>query len=289
MFKESMKAFFKNLRLIVIPMAFIYLGAIIWGVLALEGVFKGINNFSTTLKSVADTSGGSISINISNFINGLSEETGFDPESMKIYFDNFIKNLKLTSEGAINQLQNSASAAITDIILSLVLGFVIFVLLFIIGAFVTGLAVRRDAGIKAHLGKFILRGIFRGLVFIAAAVGIYYLLNNNIAPWLSAVIVLLFIALDCFLTFSFSYWLHRGKSGFKYREVIRFRDVVVYFLTILLLFIGAIAIGVGIFFLIGDPIIAIIIVIPFIVITLQFFGNYIETFVMRKITLLSKK
>ena len=287
MFKETMKSFFKSLRFIVVPMAFIYFGALSLILLFVEGLVKAVSIFGSTLSTVVKNTSGEVSVKINDIINYFKTTNSYDANTIRSYFDDFIANLKGVSAENLELLKVSGGEAAKSFLIYLIIGVVIFVVSFLISIILTGTCIRKDSGIKVSPWKAILRFLFKTVMLALLVFGLWGIsrLNN----WLAIPLIVVYVLFDTFISFLFAYWIHKGKTKRGFFKTIKIGDVLIYFLTAILMYVLALAILFLFVFAIRDIIMAIVVIIPFLVLVSEFFDNHAETYVARKIGSLNQK
>ena len=281
MFKHTMKSFFKSMRFIVIPMAFIYFGVLALAILLIEGIIKAIAIFGAALNSVIKTTGQAISLNINKFMDYISNTKSFDVNNTKGFFDGLIANLKLDDQGSIQKLSDAGVNAGKTLLVYVLIGAIILIVGLLLSFIITGIVIRKDSGMKSNFGKYLLRLLFRvillaGLIF--ATWGI-----NKLSKWWAIPLTIGYFIIDVFLSFFTSFILHKKKGNKGFFKTLRFRDILVYILTNLLLVIITLGIVALLMLLIQDLILAVVVMIPILVLICEFFSNQVEIFVMKRI------
>ena len=286
MFKETMKSFFKSLRYIVVPMAFIYFGTLSLFLLFIEGIVRAVTLFGSTLANVVKSSSGEVTVHVNDFINHFKTEQNITSGVARSYFDEFIASLKGLSAENLNTLKDSGAQATRVFMTYLIIGAVLFVVGFILSIVITGICIRKDSGMKSNAGKFMIRLLFKIIMLGLLILAIW--LIGKVNTWLSIPLTIVYVLLDTFLSFVFAYWLHKGKTKRGLFKTVKFGDILIYFLTAILMY--ALALGIVLLFvlLIRDVMMAIVIIIPFLVLVSEFFDNHAETYVARKINMLNQ-
>ena len=278
MFKSTMKAFFKSLRFIIIPMGLIYFGVLTFIILFIEGIVKGVAIFSTAVSTIIKDTGSTVSLSVNEFLDYFKTQSTYTWDGIRSFFDHIVGNFKGLGAGSLESLKASGLQAANQIIIYTIIGLVVFAVMLIASIIITDIVVRRDGGAKSNVGIYFLRLLFK-IALLALAIFITYLLNK-VNAWLSIPIFILYFLLDLFLSFLFAYFIHRKKSKEKFFKTIRVRDMLFYVLMNMLVMIIAIAIIVLLFLIVRDAFIAVILFIPLVILISAFFNNHVEIVVI---------
>lgn len=280
MFKQTMKSFFKSLRFVVVPMAFIYLGVLSLLSLVFEGLIKGISHFSNVVGQICKEASGTVSLNVNSFVNYAQSQSNITPETLTNFLNTFINDIKGVGEAQIGQLQSAAAYSTAMFIGYLIVGLVIFAISFLLGTLFTGFVIRRDSGIKISFWKWLVRALFKALLFASFLAVAYF--AGKLTQWLYIAILFVYSLLDLFLSFLFAYFLHKGRTDKKFKEVIKARDFFTFYFTSVLITLIAVVLSILIILIGSNIFIAIILFAPFLVLMFKFYENNAETYVVRK-------
>ena len=275
-----MKSFFKSLRFVVVPMAFIYLGILSFVALIFEGLVRGISHFSNVIAQICKEASGTVSLNVNSFVDYAQSQSNISPETFTNFLNTFINDIKGVGEAQLGQLKSAAAYSTTMFIGYFIVGLAVFAVSFLLGTVFTGFVIRRDSGIKISFWKWLVRALFKALLFVAF-LGVAYV-AGKLTQWLYIAILFAYSLLDLFLSFLFAYFLHKGRTNKKFREVIKVRDFFTFYFTSVLITLIAVALSILIILIGSNIFIAIILFAPFLVVMFKFYENNAETYVVRK-------
>lgn len=276
---KSIGAFFKSFQIVTIPMAFIYLGILILMLLTFQGLFRSISNFAVgSVKAIAEM-GGDVSINVKDFFNNvISNSNGDFFNGLSKSFNGFIANIQGATADLVDKLQKIAAESMRLFLTDFVVGFVVVVLLSIVGSVLTGIAIRKANGVKNNPGRFFLRTLLKTLVFASfLALGIWL---GSLAAWTIPLVILVYLSFSSYYLLIQGYLMNiERKNAFKQ---IKFKFYMKFLGINAILYLMSFALGALIFLVVKNGIIAMFLVLPFIVYTNKFLDAYAEIFIINQ-------
>lgn len=279
MFKNTLKIFFKNLKYVVIAMAFIYLGGIFFIISTFKGAFLSISHFATNTLSILEQNGANLNFDFSELQNSIQGRNVTNiQETLANTFNSIIQKLSETSQKVADEVSVVANEAVNSFIAFFVIGIVFLIIMFVLGSVLCGVQIKKANNIKGGLKSFLLRTFLKTVVFALLIAAIAYFIQRiNWAAGLCALALLIFQTL-----FSL-YQAHIVQKGAKnVFKNITLKDVAKYIGMILLLYIIAALLILIIFVVLNDPILSILITLPIIVYIDKFIDIYAELYVVKK-------
>lgn len=276
---KSIIAYFKSFRIVTIPMAFIYFGLLVLILVGLQGLFNSISHFVKGAVEAIAEAGSETSINVGEFFNKIVNN------GMSNFFSNlsnsyneFIASIQGATEALVDKLTATASSAVAIFLQALIIGFVVVLLSFIVSSILTGIAIRKDNQVKNGPVKFILRSLFKTLIF-GAFIALGFLLGS-LAFWTVPLVILAYLTFSSYYLLIQAYFMNHGKHG-AFKSV-TFKVYAKFLLLSTVLYLMAIALGAIVFLVIKNGIIAFILVLPFIVYTNKFLDAYAEIYIVNQ-------
>lgn len=279
MFKDTIKSFFKNIKYIIIPMAFIYLGALFFIISGFKGAYNSISYFVKNTTAIVQENGENINIDLSQLQDTIKNENLANIEEvLKDTFNNIIKQIKSSSEAVSSAVTKVAEDAVGKFVVPLVLGFVFLIIMFIVGSCICGVQIRKANGLKGGLKVFVLNTLINS-VFIAALVSVVAFFVQKFV-WVAGVGAALLILMQALFALYRAHIVQKGGRGMF--KSITFKDALKYFGMILLMYVVAVCLIGVMFALFKDAVLSVLIALPLLVYVNKFLDIYAELYVVKK-------
>lgn len=275
MIKNALKNFFKNIIYVFIPMGIVYLVFLIAFFALVAGVIQFAGTMLHDVMALVQTSSEQSSASVTEFFAYSAEQLKWNGNIWDlfrtIFETNWIQNTVVGFFRTLNESTEGFGEQISEIVgtfrtqtVALVSGVAVLCVLGVIFAnFITRVAIRRRTA-KRGLKKFILAHtvvpLVQALLLIASAVLFSYIKYYSIL----AVVLFLLIAIVISLVSS---WIVHRDGSVKLKDVITLKNILLHLASVGIILLINVVLAVALFLI--DPFFAILILIPFVLYSLN--------------------